>query len=91
MLAIIQYRMSLPACYPKIQTLKYIELYNFSCCSVWVKNLVFHTERGTKAEDVQKQGTEEDTWASEGRNNRSGEDYITRSFMICTPHQILFR
>jgi hypothetical protein len=20
----------------------------------------------------------------------SGEDYITRSFMICTPHQILF-
>ena len=39
---------------------------------------------GTKAEDVRKQSTEEDTWASEGQNDRgSGEDYITRSFMIC--------
>ena len=24
------------------------------------------------------------------REQRSGEDYITRNFMICTPHQMLF-
>jgi hypothetical protein len=39
----------------------------------------------TLAEDVGECGAEGDIWAQQG----TGEDYITRSFMGCTPHQIL--
>jgi hypothetical protein len=34
---------------------------------------------------------EQDNCVEEGRGNGSGEDCITRSFMICTPDRILFR
>jgi hypothetical protein len=30
---------------------------------------------------------QENTWNKEGEYNMSGEYYILRSFMICTPHQ----
>jgi hypothetical protein len=40
------------------------------------------------AEGVREQSAEKDIWA---RLTGSGEDYIIRSFMICTAHQILFQ
>ena len=66
----------------------HIWTYNFAFCFVWVCYLVSHSERGTQAEGVREQGTEEGNWAYEGSGNwESGEDDIMRHFMICT-HQI---
>jgi hypothetical protein len=31
-----------------------VEFYNFTCCSVWMRNLVSHTEGGTKTEGVRE-------------------------------------
>jgi hypothetical protein len=40
---------------------------------------------------VSEKGVEENIWVSKGQGNRgSGENYIIRSFMSCTPHTILF-
>jgi hypothetical protein len=54
--------------------------------------LVAHLEGGTYAEDVWKKGAEGNIWAYEGTTEQeSGENFIMRSLMICTPHQILLR
>ena len=45
---------------------------------------------GTQAESARELGAEEGIWDQEGRGNGSGEDYVTRSFMLWSPHQILF-
>jgi hypothetical protein len=36
---------------------------NFTCCFVWVWNLISHTEEGTKDEVFWEQGAEKDIWA----------------------------
>jgi hypothetical protein len=50
------------------------------------------TEERAYAEDVRKQGAEEDIWAPDGGSNRTlNKSCIMRSFKICTSHQILIR
>jgi len=44
------------------------------------------------AQCIREYGAEEDIWAKKKRGNRAVEKtYITRSFIIFTPHQMLFR
>jgi hypothetical protein len=44
----------------------------------------------TYVDSVREKGAEEDYWAKERQGNGSGGDSITRSFLIYTPHQLLF-
>jgi hypothetical protein len=44
----------------------------------------------TFPEGVGEEGAEEDIWAKMDEVTESGEDYTTKSFMVCTPHQTLF-
>ena len=50
------------------------------CCPTREGNWVCLTEGTTQDECVREQGTETSVWAT-------GDNYIMRSFTICTPHQ----
>jgi hypothetical protein len=51
--------------------------------------LAVYVGGGTQAEDCED-AVLRICGAKRMRQQRSGEDYIRRSFMLCTPHQILF-
>jgi hypothetical protein len=52
--------------------------------------LVYHIEGGTEAEGLEKRVLRKIFGPEKERLQGSGEDYITRSFMKYTSHQILF-
>ena len=80
---------SLLVCYLKTWSLKYIELR--LCLLFFVSmNLVFHTSGRTQAEMFENRvlrniyiGLRERRWKG------TGENCTVKSFMMCTPHQIL--
>jgi hypothetical protein len=58
--------------------------HNFAHGSVWVWNLVSDIKGGAQTEGVWEQGAQDDIWTPRDEWREVGENFITRSFMICT-------
>jgi hypothetical protein len=67
-----------------------IKNYSSSYCHVWVQNLVTHIEVRTQVKSVWEKDAFEDNWDKVGEiKQEAGKKCPKRSFLICTPSQIL--
>jgi hypothetical protein len=84
-------------CYRSVQNLwsscllsRNIKDYNhtkssFTCCSVWVWNLVSQTEGRTQTESAWEQGAEENIWTQDGFSDRRLEKTVYGDFHNLSP------
>jgi len=67
-----------------------IQNYNFACCFVWVRNLACHIRGERRLRAFENRVLRRIFGLVGTKEQGSGENYMTRSLTICTPHPILF-
>jgi hypothetical protein len=67
-----------------------IQTYNFACYFVWVLNLVAQIEGGTRLRVFERRLLRRIIGPRKDEVTDSGENYIMRKSVICTPYPILY-